>query len=144
MKQPQSPNPETSMPPVVVEELLQVYRGRMPHPGAMRQYEQLYLGAATSFFDRLKEQSDHRMEMETLMVNAKIRMQTQGSWFGFILALSALVGGLALTAAGIDTAGIILAVSGLSALIAVFVVGEARSRIEPWRTEDRMGHRPLR
>ena len=45
-------------------------RGRMPHHGVMRQYEQPCARAATFFFDRLGK--------------------TQGSWFGFILALTAL------------------------------------------------------
>ncbi len=106
----------------------ELFSGPMPPPQLIREYDQMYPGAARFFFEEVQKQTDHRINIETRVVESNIRNERRGSWFAFIITMTALVGGMALFSFGIDTAGIILAVGALGTLATVFITGKLLSK----------------
>jgi uncharacterized membrane protein len=77
-----------------------------------------------------EKQSAHREEMEKTVVNASVKSQTRGAWFGFIVSMTAILGGIYLITLGKDGQGLAAIISSLAALTAVFVIGKRKESKE--------------
>ena len=102
----------------------EAYSGPIPSPRMLQEYEQLYPGAAKDIFEQFKKQTDHRISVENRVIDSNIKNERRGSWFAFIITMTAIVGGIALTFSGMDGAGVIVASGGLASLVAVFITGK--------------------
>lgn len=88
-----------------------------------------------------ERQLDHRHELESSVILGSLRSERRGQILGFILALAAVIGGVALVVRDKDVIGfatILLAVAGL---VSVFVVGRRREMEE--RREKRSEFRSI-
>jgi uncharacterized membrane protein len=100
------------------------YTGPIPPPGMLVKYNEAFPGAAERIVAMAERQSAHRENMETTVVTAGARSQTRGSWFAFIIAMTAILGGVYLIKLGKSAEGLSAIVGSLAALTAVFVYGK--------------------
>ena len=77
-----------------------------------------------------EQQLTHRHALEARAIDGKLAAERRGQTLGFILALTAIVGGCALIAFGKDASGLTAIVSALAGLVAVFVYGRRKEAAE--------------
>lgn len=94
------------------------------------QFNDAFPGAAERIVAMAERQSAHREEMETVVVNAAARSQTRGSWFAFIISMTAILGGVYLIKLGKSGEGVAAIIASLAGLAAVFVYGKKQEKKE--------------
>ncbi len=77
-----------------------------------------------------ERQSEHREKLEARVVNGNVASQTRGSYFAFILALVAIVGGFYLILKGKDTSGLVAIIGSLASLLGVFILSKREQKSE--------------
>ena len=102
------------------------YEGLIPHPKLMEEWEKLVPGSAKSIFMRFEQQSDHRIEIEKKVTKAHNFKLYVGPVFAFVIAMSALGGGIWIALTVSPLGGGLLSFSGLAAVITPFLVNEVR------------------
>lgn len=107
-----------------------LWSGPMPPPDVIEGYEKSYPGAAKLLFEQFVKQSNHRMEIETKVVESNIRNESRGQWMGFVLL--GLIVVLGMTGVFLDkqVAGTITAIGGLTGILTLFLARKGRSRQE--------------
>jgi uncharacterized membrane protein len=103
------------------------HQGPLPPPEQMEKYEQLWSGATEFFFNEFKKQTDHRQELERKVVDSNIAATKRGQWMAFILFLGIAVGGFSLLYIGESVSGLITALSGVGASLALFFTRRKKS-----------------
>lgn len=122
------PNNQSQLQQLVRQEVrTELYQGLVPHPDTIAKFEKLYPGAAQFFFEEVEKQTNHRISMETKVVESNIQNEKRGSWFAFIITMTALIGGFILVGLGYKVSGVITAVGGLAVLVGVFITGKVMS-----------------
>lgn len=113
-----------------LEFMARSFRGPLPDPETLAQYDAVLPGTAARIVDSFDEQRRHRIGMER-MEAADTRLQRWlGSICGAIIGIAAMFGGIWLVATGHDTAGATIACGGVGALAGVFVVGSWQRNTE--------------
>lgn len=98
-----------------------MFSGPVPHPEIVEKYERIYPGAAKQIFEEYDRQVLHRHSIEKSVVKADNVKSILGVIFGFILAMSALVGGIIVVImTGLSLFGGGLSFSGLVLLVLAF------------------------
>jgi uncharacterized membrane protein len=93
-------------------------------------YNDAFPGAAERIVAMAERQSTHREEIETVVVTAAARSQTRGSWFAFIISMTAILGGVYLIKLGKSGEGLTAIITSLAALAAVFIYGKKKEKKE--------------
>lgn len=110
------------------------YQGPLPHPDYLRQYEEMYPGAAKKMIDAGIRQTDHRINIETKAVNGQVLRGHMGVVFGFVLGLIGLIGGIYVMATVESSVAVVmggvLSSSSLGSLVGVFIYGTRSQRSE--------------
>jgi uncharacterized membrane protein len=75
-------------------------------------------------------QADHRRTMESKVVDSSIRRESRGQIFGFVIGITALIGGTGLMAFDKSISGAATSISTLAALVGVFVWSSRQKRRE--------------
>ena len=88
-----------------------------------------------------ERQSQHRETMEAAVVHSNILSQKRGSWFGFIIAMTAILGGIYLIKLGLHTEGLSAIIGSLVALAAVFIYGKKKEGEELRQKADALARR---
>ncbi|MCA1705287.1 MAG: DUF2335 domain-containing protein [Actinobacteria bacterium] len=117
---PQSPPPGLGGPTWVAS--LEAIRSPLPPPAVLREYERLVPGCTERFLVMTETESNHRREMESLVVRANVRVRSRGQIFAFIIVITAVVGGIVLIALGKGTQGLVALVGALGALATTFLI----------------------
>ena len=115
------------------QELTTSFSGPLPHPEVLRQYDEIVPGLATRIVAQAERQTDHRISLETKVIDSDTRRSRHGLVCGFIVSLTCVVGGIITVLMGHDWAGTTIATAAVVALASVFVYGTATRRSE--RTE---------
>lgn len=102
------------------------YTGPIPPPGMLIKYNEAFPDAAQRIVAMTEKQSAHREALETTILNASVARQKQGSYFGFIISMTAILGGIFLIALGKSVQGLVAIISSLTALTVVFVLGKRK------------------
>ncbi len=97
--------------------------GPLPSPDAVQRYEQVLPGAADRIMKLLESQSEHRMDMETALVEGALRTERLGQVFGLSIVVVVFAVSAWLIDGGHGISGTVLGVTDLVALIAVFLRG---------------------
>ena len=127
------PFKQQQKPPVTAITRLEAsasYTGPLPPPGMLVQYNEAVPGAAERILAMAERQSAHHVAMETIVVAASAQSQTRGSWFAFIISMTAIGGGIYLIKLGKSAEGLSAIISSLAALSAVFVYGKKKETKE--------------
>ena len=106
------------------------FRGPVPPPADLRDYEAILPGAADRILTMAEKQGEHRQQLEQLAVGGDSRRSYLGLGAGFIVSLAGF--GLAgyIVAQGFPTQAVWVAGGNLAVLVGVFVYGTATRRAE--------------
>jgi len=106
------------------------YSGPLPRPEDLAKYEQVLPGSADRIIRMAEQQATHRQNLEKLVVESNTGIQKWGLVCAFVIALSAIVGGVLLSLKGMSGAGLASIIGALAALVGVFVYGKSAQRKE--------------
>lgn len=125
--------PDAPLPPQVLAAYGQItksFSGPLPPPEILREYDELVPGSAKTFIDTFSDQAHHRMDLEKTHLRSDRRRSWGGLIAGFVVAMTALCGGIWLVYMGHDTAGATIGTVGLGGLVGTFVYGTKSQRTE--------------
>ena len=77
-----------------------------------------------------EDQSKHRQHLEKEVINSDVVNSRLGVFFGFIIGMAAIIGGVVLSIYGKAGFGIFLSFSGLASLVGVFIYGTQQRKTE--------------
>lgn len=92
--------------------------GPLPPPSMLRGYEDVLPGAADRIFTLMEQQSTHRQELESTVLDQNSRSRDRGQIFAFVLCALVIGGGFGAIYLGqslVGMAAIIIAVGGVAA-----------------------------
>jgi uncharacterized membrane protein len=101
-----------------------VFSGPLPPPEILQKYDVVLPGAAERILKMAESQHRHRQELEKKVIDADTLSQTAGMVLGFVIAMTAIGGGIWLTSIGKSGAGLTSIIAALAALVGVFVYGK--------------------
>lgn len=104
------------------------FSGPLPSPEALKEFEAIVPGMAKGIYHSFLRQTRHRIKQEDRVIYHNIVKSYLGLASGFLLALTAVVGGVILAWHDHDGAGGTIATVGVAALAGVFVYGTAHRR----------------
>ena len=106
------------------------YSGPLPPPEALQKYDQILPGAADRIIRMAESQHEHRQKLEKTVVESNAFSQKVGLILGFVVAMTAIVGGIWLAREGKSWSGVTAIIAALAALVGVFVYGKIEQRRE--------------
>lgn len=112
---------ETPGAPVSWVASLEAIRSPLPPPAVLREYERLVPGCTERFLAMTEKESNYRREMESLVVTSNVEVRARGQIFAFILAMTAVVGGIVLIALDKSAQGLTALISALAGLAGTFL-----------------------
>jgi uncharacterized membrane protein len=77
-----------------------------------------------------EKQSSHRERLEARVIDGGVANQTRGSYFAFIIALVAIVGGFVLIEQGKSALGLSAIITSVGGLVGVFVYSKRQQKKE--------------
>lgn len=106
------------------------WRGPLPHPDALARYNNAYPGCARDIVEMAQSQARHRQSLEMTVVEADSRLRHRGQNFGFVIAMTVIVGGFALIGIDKSVAGFGAVLVGLASLVGLFLYSRRRQSQE--------------
>jgi len=106
------------------------WSGPLPQPEALERYNQIVPTAAERIIKMAETQHDHRVAIEQQVVDSNIDSQKLGTILGFIVAMTAILGGIFLAYVGRETSGLASIITALVGLAGVFVYGKMEQKKE--------------
>lgn len=119
------------------------FSGPLPPPEILARYNAAFPEAAERIVKMAERQSEHRQNLEKLVVDSNSRAQARGQYLGFIIVMVAIVGGFALIWNGKDTIGISSVIASLIGLVTVFVIGRSKQKRELSTKAGAFGPKPV-
>lgn len=101
-----------------------------PPPEILQKYNEIVPGAADRIIKTAESQHHHRQALEKTVVNSNVYSQKIGLGLGFIIAMTAIGGGIWLSAIGKSGSGLTAIIGALAALVGVFVYGKVQQSKE--------------
>lgn len=114
----------------IVEIRSQTFSGPLPPPQALLDYERACPGAAERILAMAEKQAEHRRAMETRNQVQGGRREQLGMALGFVVAMTAILGGIYLIANGAQVEGLTSIVTALAGLVGVFVYARRKKARE--------------
>ncbi|ACK67406.1 hypothetical protein PCC8801_3438 [Rippkaea orientalis PCC 8801] len=105
------------------------FAGPLPPPEQLKAYDLIKPGLAGEYFNLVKKQAEHRMELEKLVILGDGKRSWVGLVLGFLIVCFFLGCSTFLIIQGHDTAGSVLGTTSLVSLAGVFVYG-TQSRVQ--------------
>lgn len=115
---------------LVMQRVSQSFSGPVPPPDVLARYNDIIPNAAERILIMAEKQQEHRQDLESRVVIANTHSQTYGLAAGFVVAMTAVGGGIWLAAHGEETTGLVSIISALAALVGVFVYGRHKQKEE--------------
>lgn len=106
-----------------IKTFLQHFSGPLPPPDAFAKYEQILKGAADRILTMAEKQQENRQEMQSKILKSDIINEKLGLLFGFLVALSAIGGGVYCAHMGQTWPAVAIGGGGVAGLVAAFVQG---------------------
>jgi|SRR5271154_3497962 len=106
------------------------FSGPLPPPEVLEKYNQAMPGLAERIINMAEQQARHRQEIEKTVINSNAFVQKVGPFLGFIVAMTAVVGGVLLVLKGKDGYGLAAIITALASLAGVFIYGKKQQRRE--------------
>lgn len=101
-----------------------VFSGPLPPPEILQKYNEVLPGAAERILRMAESQHHHRQQLEKKVVESNTFSQMAGMVLGFVIAMTAIGGGIWLTSKGKSGAGLTSIIAALAALVGVFIYGK--------------------
>lgn len=106
------------------------FSGPLPPPELLVKYNDATPGAADRIIAMAEKQSSHRQELEKAVIEANCSTQRTGPVFGFIICMTAILGGVYLIHSGKSPEGLTSIISALASLATVFILGRRKQEKE--------------
>ncbi len=100
---------------------LEHFSGPLPHPAILEKYNQIVPGAADRIIKKFEAQTEHRHRIENRVIWVDSVKSILGLIFAFLIAMTAIVGGLYSVLHGYSFLGGSLSFAGLAILVAGFI-----------------------
>ncbi len=156
IQDPESDSPVTTRPTAQVHRRTEFYRGPLPTPLDLREYEETLEGAADRILSMAErkqhlaelqlEQEERRQDQihtETItLLQGQLQIEGRGQWMGFCIGLAAMVLSVYLISTGAPTAtivGVAALISALAGLVGPFLWAtftNRRNKMEAGQTSD--------
>lgn len=114
----------------VAAQISRTFSGPLPPPEILQRYNEIVPGAADRIIKMAESQHHHRQALEKSVVDSNVFSQKIGLGLGFIIAMTAIGGGIWLSAIGRSGSGLIAIIGALAALVGVFVYGKVQQSKE--------------
>lgn len=109
---------------------LSYWSGPTPSPDVLREYNEIVPGSAERIIAMAERQAEHRQNLETMAVKGGTGRAYLGSVFGFIIGMTAVLGGLYLAVNGQELGGYAVMLGTVATLAGVFVYGRKSAQRE--------------
>jgi uncharacterized membrane protein len=96
----------------------------------LREYDQIYPGAAEKIIQMAESQLHHRQSLERQVIEAEIRQAARGQWIAGAIALAGLLAATLVGVFGSPVVGGAIAAMDVVGLAAVFIYGSHQKRAE--------------
>ena len=114
------------------------YSGTVPHPRTIAQFKETMPDAPDRIFRMAEKQQDHRIYLETKVIEGDIRRADMGLILGFIIFIAFGIGGMALLFVGKDLEGYIALATSILGGVGNFIrVGRERARAVREQTKNK-------
>jgi hypothetical protein len=104
--------------------------GPLPDAEELAKYDAVHAGAAALILQKFADQSDHRRDLERIVVSGNDRRSNRGQWMAFTLGMTTILGGIFLAYEGKEYAGLGTVLASLGSLLWVFLSGRSKQRRE--------------
>lgn len=129
----QMPEPSSNQK-IIKQEVSMAFSGPLPHPEILKKYDEILPGAADRIIKMAEQQAEHRRSIEQQAIKSDIKNSKLGIWFGFIIGISGIIGGVMVAILGRQPLfGGILSFASLASLVGVFIYGTQSRRKEKKR-----------
>lgn len=92
----------------------------------LAEYNKAYPSCAEEIVDMARRQSTHRQSVERTVIEGDVKRANRGQILGFIVAMTIVLGGVALLWQGKSITGLITLVGGMTGLVGIFVYARRR------------------
>lgn len=99
------------------------FSGPLPPPDLLEQYDRIVPDFSRTLLENWRDQTEHRMALESAVVESNIRQADRGLIAGVIVALAGLGASVAMAVVGAETAASIVGGATLVSLVGTFVYG---------------------
>lgn len=106
---------------IMPEEAPASLSGPPPPPHLLAAYEDVLVGSAARILRQVEAASEHRRDLESAVVSSNLRLRERGQWCAFVAAMTALVGGIALSAIGKPVFGTAISIIAVGMWAGMFV-----------------------
>lgn len=106
-----------------IHQQVELFRGPLPPPDVLKAYNEATDDAADRILRMTEAQGEHRRKAEAAIITKGLAGTERGQWFGFIIAMTALIGGILLLLFDKNIQGYATIGAGFAALVSAFVVG---------------------
>jgi len=118
------------------------FSGPLPPPEYLAKYEQVLTGSANRIICMAEQQSAHRQYLEKKVVESNTDIQRWGLACAFVIAMTAIIGGIWLSFHGMSGTGLTSIITALAALVGVFVYGKHQQKEELREKSEELVPRP--
>ena len=118
------------------------FSGPLPPPEILAKYNDALPGAAERIIAMAENQSRHRQSLETRVIDANCSAQKTGPIYGFVVCMTAILGGIYLIHSGKSPEGLASILGSLGGLVAVFIYGRRKQTKELKEKADAIVPRP--
>ena len=126
---------QTEIRSIVLQELSvarsDFFSGPLPHPDHLKEYENILPGSADRLIRIVEEEAPHRRQIDVMITNSNTKLEARGQVFGFIIAMTALIGGGYLIESGQSVWGISVPIAAIAGLSGLFVWKARKRKREP-------------
>jgi len=102
----------------------------LPPPAELERYEVNFPGATKLLFDNFIQQSEHRMKLESAVVEGDNKRANRGQVIAGVLAFLGITSGVTLTIFDKDIVGLSLIIGSIGTLLTAFYGGAILRKIE--------------
>lgn len=127
------PPPTPQLTSQRVSQSVTTFQGPIPPPQLLEQYGKVIPNGAERIMAMAESQQQHRQSLESAVVLANVRAQFLGQVSAFVLAATAILGGVWLIANDKNAEGLTAIVTAVAGLVAVYLWGrheQARERAQ--------------
>lgn len=130
--------PSSGTSTAIIQAEMSQWSGPLPRPDALERYNQIVPTAAERIIKMAETQHDHRLAIEKKVVDSNVNSQKLGTIFGFIVSVTAILGGIFLAYVGKETSGLAAIIAALVGLATVFVYGKSEQKKDLGKKTDAM------
>jgi uncharacterized membrane protein len=106
------------------------FKGPLPHPQILKQYDEVVPGSAMMIIGTFEKQSNHRMNLESTVVTGNDKMQKLGLIVAALINICAITAAVIMTLSGDATPGAFTFLGTLIADVTVFFGSKSKQQKE--------------